>query len=45
MKRQLDLLDQKGMAQEWDQAKYKAEIEKLRGKTRKGLREGKIKCH
>ncbi|AMA50404.1 AHH domain-containing protein [Flavobacterium covae] len=42
---ELDRIDRKGMAQGWDQARYKAEIEKLRSKTRKGLREGRIKCH
>jgi hypothetical protein len=45
IKDQLDRIDRKGMQQGWDQAKYKAEIEKIRSKTRKGLREGKIKCH
>lgn len=41
----LNKIDQKGMAQGWNQAKYKAEIDKLRGDTRQGLRKGKIKCH
>ncbi|WP_299434333.1 AHH domain-containing protein [uncultured Maribacter sp.] len=45
MLEELNKLDQKGMMQGWDKAKYKAEVEKLSIDTRQKLRKGKIKCH
>ncbi|WP_164849112.1 AHH domain-containing protein [Flavobacterium columnare] len=41
----LDKIYEKGMNKGWSQQQFHDEVSKLSKNTRKGLREGKIKCH
>ncbi|WP_369492318.1 AHH domain-containing protein [Tannerella forsythia] len=45
IKQKLNEIHQIGDIEGWSKQQYSDAIEDLRGDTRKGLREGKIKCH
>ena len=44
MQSELDRIYEKGQTKGWGQKDYAAEIDKLRGKTKKDLRKGRISC-